>query len=234
MRPRQSMRPHPQTPGAGRAVGCVRRFSRETVRPIPRTRSCSTWGALAHARAGASARAHALLDRAQAPRGEAADRLGRNPELARPPVRRTKSIVRPTRRTQRRSPSARARNIWRPTRCGRDPYPGINAATLSLIARRPLGGAALAQRDRRNASPSGTLDAPAGTMRPWARRCSSSGKFDRAARSYASAYAQIARATRAAWRRCGGRCACSRAPFRKRPTRCGNCPPPTWSRSPAT
>src|SRR5258706_339722 len=89
------------------------------------------WGALAHARAGAGSRAHALLDEAQkSPRSSAvsADILSLRGRLwkdayGRAPERAAATAV-----------GQRARDEYLAAfTLARDPYPGVNAATLSML-----------------------------------------------------------------------------------------------------
>ncbi len=105
---------------------------REAVAAHPHDGALLYLGALAHARAGAASEAHALLDRAQAAatseperladilslRGRLwKDRLHRGPDA--------------TGRRDDRTP--RARRLSRGLGVAHDPYPGINAATLSML-----------------------------------------------------------------------------------------------------
>ena len=148
------------------------------------------WGALAHARSGASKTAHALLDQAEAAGSMAPGQSGRYPEPARAPVEgRLSARARPAR--ERRAMAERARRrvsgrLW----LQHDVYPGINAATLSLLlGDRP---AALSWRSRSSrGSPRrsaahvlGRCDAGRGAARARPIR---PGR-----QSYASAYAQSA------------------------------------------
>lgn len=98
------------------------------------------WGALAHARAGAMHQAHALLDQAQAAAGHSsaplADILSLRGRLWKDALHRAPEGG------QAREWAERARREYLAAYAlQRDPYPGINAATLSML----LGDVAAAQ-----------------------------------------------------------------------------------------
>jgi len=104
---------------------------REATATQPADAELLYWGALAHARAGASSRAQALLDEAQAA-PQASSRLsdilslrGRlwKDAFARAPESATASALAKRARDQYLAAYAQAR----------DPYPGVNAATLSML-----------------------------------------------------------------------------------------------------
>jgi hypothetical protein len=117
-------------------------------------------GALAHARAGAESAAHALLDRAQ--RASGADEIALRGEILALRGRLWKDALH--RATPGRAAdgfAARARDEYLAAYAiERDPYPGVNAATLSLLLgdaerARALAGAAEATLAARGATLSG-------------------------------------------------------------------------------
>ena len=143
------------------------------------------WGALAHARAGATHEAHALLDRAQAAATGEPDLLpdilslrGRlwKDALHRAPGGRDAAAI--AERARREYLAAYALH--------RDPYPGVNAATLSMI----LGDRAKARRLAREIADA--LAAQTSTRTCWDYATAGEaqlllGQYDRARRSYAAA-----------------------------------------------
>jgi class 3 adenylate cyclase len=106
---------------------------REALATHPDDAGLLYWGALAHARAGASHQAHALLDRAQAAAARApellADILSLRGRLWKDELHRAPGAIDATAIAER----ARREYLAAYALHG-DPYPGINAATLSLIA----------------------------------------------------------------------------------------------------
>jgi class 3 adenylate cyclase len=113
---------------------------REEIAQSRRDAALLYWGALAHARAGATSEAHALLDQAQAAAGDASERLADILSLR-------GRLWKDAFHRAPESPGAtaiaeRARKEYLAAYgLQRDPYPGINAATLSLL----LGDRAAAQ-----------------------------------------------------------------------------------------
>jgi hypothetical protein len=101
------------------------------------------WGALAHARAGATQRAHSLLDEAQPRAMSAPGRLGDILSLR---GRLWKDrLHRMTDSAAARGWATRARDEYRAAYAlEHDPYPGINAATLSLLLGESVPAKALA------------------------------------------------------------------------------------------
>jgi len=90
------------------------------------------WGALAHARAGATCTAHALLDRAHAhaneDRAHLVEILSLRGRLWKDALERASGTA------SAKIPGERAREEYlRAFAIARDPYPGINAATLSML-----------------------------------------------------------------------------------------------------
>ena len=145
-------------------------------------------GALAHARAGATARARALLDEAQragaASSDPLADILSLRGRLSKDEFHRAPDA------TGARALAARAREDYCAAYAiASDPYPGINAATLSLL----LGERAAAEGLARQIVARLAQVAP---FSCWDHATMGEallvlGQFDRAAQSYAAAYAQI-------------------------------------------
>jgi Adenylate and Guanylate cyclase catalytic domain len=144
------------------------------------------WGALAHARAGASAVAHALLDRA----GQASPSTHLVPEILSLRGRLWKDAVhgRAKLDARGRAAASRAREQYRAAYAhSARPYPGVNAATMSLLLgdraeARSLARAVLARL------------APRKRLSPWdhATRAEAQlllGHVSRARASYAAAYA---------------------------------------------
>src|SRR3954453_22703733 len=105
---------------------------REAIARWPSDGELLYWGALAHARAGALRTAHAILDRADA---AIPPQRPRRPDLLSLRGRLWKDAF------ERASAAACAREPGDPARdeslrtfaIARDPYPGINAATLSML-----------------------------------------------------------------------------------------------------
>jgi class 3 adenylate cyclase len=147
------------------------------------------WGALAHARSGASKRAHALLDQAQAAsdaRDHLADILSLRGRLWKDAYQRAPDHA------EAKTMAAHARQEYLAAYGLRhDVYPGINAATLSLLLGDRAAALTLAQeivaRLTGHASPRTFWDhATVGEAQLVL------GHFDQAVQSYASAYAQVA------------------------------------------
>ncbi|MEO8304926.1 MAG: adenylate/guanylate cyclase domain-containing protein [Betaproteobacteria bacterium] len=147
------------------------------------------WGALAHARAGAAKQAHALLDEARAMASEAPERLSDilslRGRLWKDRLHRAHDTV------TAREMAERARNEYLAAYALRgDPYPGINAATLSLL----LGDRPTAEKLAREIS--AALGAQLAPRTCWDHATSGEaelllGQFDRARTSYAAAYAGV-------------------------------------------
>lgn len=146
-------------------------------------------GALAHARSGAAAEAHALLDRAQAAPDAAArlsDILSLRGRLWKDALHCAPAGADATRIAhEAREQYLAAWNL------GHDPFPGINAATLSILAGEPDAARALAQEvfarvGARGAAPDAWDHATAGEALLLL------GRVDDARRSYASAVAAAA------------------------------------------
>ncbi|MEO8564932.1 MAG: TRAFs-binding domain-containing protein [Betaproteobacteria bacterium] len=147
-------------------------------------------GALAHARSGASKRAHALLDQAEAAAGNGqehlADILSLRGRLWKDAYQRAPD------KPEGRTMAERARQEYLAAYAlEHDVYPGINAATLSLLLGDRPAALTLAQQivarltglpSRRTLWDDATLGEAQLVL----------GQFDRAAQSYASAYAQSA------------------------------------------
>ena len=147
------------------------------------------WGALAHARSGASNRAHALLDQAEAAgNGQAhlADILSLRGRLWKDAYQRAPD------KPEGRAMAERARQEYLAAYAlERDVYPGINAATLSLLLGDRPAASTLAQQIVARLTERGTKrtfwdDATLGEAQLIL------GQLDQAARSYASAYARSA------------------------------------------
>jgi len=147
------------------------------------------WGALAHARSGASKRAHALLDQAEAAghgQEHLADILSLRGRLWKDAYQRAPD------KPEGRSMAERARQEYLAAYAlEQDVYPGINAATLSLLLGDRPAASTLAQQivarltskaSRRTFWDDATLGEAQLVV----------GQFDQAARSYASAYARSA------------------------------------------
>jgi hypothetical protein len=145
-------------------------------------------GALAHARAGASDRARTLLDEAHALAGGASDRLvdilSLRGRLSKDEIHRAPDAA------SARALAMRAREDYLAAYAlAGDPYPGVNAATLSLLVGDRSAAEALAQEIvQRLAKGTPATCWDHATM---GEALLVLGEFDRAARSYASAYAQI-------------------------------------------
>ncbi|HEV7413521.1 MAG TPA: TRAFs-binding domain-containing protein, partial [Casimicrobiaceae bacterium] len=162
---------------------------REEIANHPGDATLLYWGALAHARSGASTRAHALLDQAEAAgnaRDHLADILSLRGRLWKDAYQRAADHVKATTIAEQ----AR-REYLAAYGLGHDVYPGINAATLSLL----LGdrGAALALAGEIIA----TLTAQASPRTFWNHATLGEaqlvlGQFEQAGQSYASAYAESA------------------------------------------
>jgi class 3 adenylate cyclase len=145
------------------------------------------WGALAHARAGAAKMAHALLDRAQAAGspapGRLADILSLRGRLWKDAFHRALDGA------VAMGLGERARGEYLAAyQLQRDPYPGINAATLSLLLGDRAAATSLAQEI------AGTLAAQKTPRTCWDHATAGEaalllGQFDRARQSYAAAFA---------------------------------------------
>ena len=156
---------------------------------IPATQSFSTCGALSHARAGATKEAHALLDRALALATDAPEQL---PDILSLRGRLWKDGLHRARDDATATDMAtRARNEYLAAYAlQRDPYPGINAATLSLLLGDRSAALALAREI------AAKLDALSTPRTCWDHATSGEaelllGRFDQAAKSYAAAYASL-------------------------------------------
>src|SRR3989454_3836162 len=104
---------------------------REAVATHPGDAELLYWGALAHARAGAGNRAHALLDEAQkSPQSSSrlADILSLRGRLWKDAFARAPEHPAATATAQRAQDEYLAAYAL-----ARDPYPGVNAATLSML-----------------------------------------------------------------------------------------------------
>ncbi len=104
---------------------------REAIATHPADAMLLYWGALAHARSGAWKRAHALLDQAEAAgsaRDDQADILSLRGRLWKDAYQRAPD------KPEARTMAERARQEYLAAyRLRHDVYPGINAATLSLL-----------------------------------------------------------------------------------------------------
>jgi tetratricopeptide (TPR) repeat protein len=146
-------------------------------------------GALAHARAGATVRARALLEDAHrvgaADPVRLADILSLRGRLSKDELHRISDA------NEGRALAKRARDDYLAAfAIAQDPYPGVNAATLSLLLGERAAAEALAQQivaRLAQVAPFGCWDHA--TM---GEALLVLGQFDRAAQSYAAAYAQIA------------------------------------------
>lgn len=145
------------------------------------------WGALAHARAGATHQAHVILDQAQAAATRApehlADILSLRGRLWKDELHRASDASTIAERARREYLAAFA--------LARDPFPGINAATLSMI----LGDHAEARRLAREIADA--LAAQTSTPTCWDYATAGEaqlllGQYDEARRSYAAAAAHAA------------------------------------------
>jgi hypothetical protein len=146
------------------------------------------WGALAHARAGAGNRAHALLDEAQKapPSSRLADILSLRGRLWKDAFNRAPE------RSAATAIAQRARDEYLAAYAlARDPYPGVNAATLSML----LGDREAARTLANEIS--GRLAAPSQSSTCWDYATAGEvalllGAIDRARESYAAARALAA------------------------------------------
>ena len=107
---------------------------REVIGAAPDNCELVYWGALAHARTGATHEAHALLDRAQ-PGAEQAGAIALLVEILSLRGRLFKDALHraPGRRDAARLAELAREQYLAAYRLRRDPYPGVNAATLSLL-----------------------------------------------------------------------------------------------------
>jgi hypothetical protein len=159
---------------------------REAIAVHPADADLLYWGALAHARSGATHQAHALLDQAQAATAHASQRL---PDILSLRGRLWKDAL-------HRAPEApgsaemaeRGRKEYLAAYAlQRDPYPGINAATLSWLLGDRIAARKLAQEIVAR------LDEQATPRTCWDHATSGEallllGRFDDARRHYAEAY----------------------------------------------
>jgi len=159
---------------------------REAIAQHPGDAELLYWGALAHARAGAAKTAHALLDRAQAAAltpGRLADILSLRGRLWKDAYHRAPDGAAAI------GLGERARDEYLAAyRLQRDPYPGINAATLSLLLGDRATATSLAQEI------AGTLAAQRTPRTCWDQATAGEaalllGQFERARESYAAAFA---------------------------------------------
>ena len=194
-------------------------------------------GALAHARAGATSEAHALLDRAQAAAPDCAGAAVGHPEPARPAVEGRSSTARRTRRTRRRSPGAPATNTSPRGRCCAT---RIRASTrrrcrcCSATARRPGLAQTIAAASRRSCRrrdrdgaprpvPARPPRRPAGIRSPPAKPRCCWGTSTRRGNAMRPRM-RSPPATPAASRRCAGSSCCSRACCPRRQRCCRSFP----------
>jgi hypothetical protein len=162
---------------------------RQAIAAHPGDAELLYWGALAHARAGAGARAHALLDEAQgSPQAASrlADILSLRGRLWKDAFARA---LEPAVATEI---AKRARDEYLAAYAlARDPYPGINAATLSML----LGDGDDARRLATEIA--ARLPPPSGSSTSWDHATAGEtalllGAFDRARERYAAACALAA------------------------------------------
>ena len=162
---------------------------REAVATFPLDADLLYLGALAHARAGAPHRAHALLDQAQAVATAGSDGMV---EIVSLRGRLWKDALHRAREWNGAKEYARlALEQYRAAHALRnDPYPGVNAATLSMLLGDSTSAERLAQeiiaRFAEQKAPRAAWDhATIGEAELLL------GRFDRASESYAAAYAQV-------------------------------------------
>ena len=172
---------------------------REQIATHPGDSGLLYWGALAHARAGAAHRAQALLDEAQAlPQASSrlADILSLRGRLWKDALHRTlpgtaSSESGAPLHDEARAAAAHARDEYLAAYAiAQDPYPGINAATLSML---------LGDRTRASSLAQEVAGRLAGQVTPrscWDHATAGEAQlllaeFDRALQSYAAAYALI-------------------------------------------
>ncbi|MGC1818701.1 MAG: tetratricopeptide repeat-containing protein, partial [Casimicrobiaceae bacterium] len=184
---------------------------REQITAHPGDAQLLYWGALAHARAGASQRARALLDEAQSKLNEARD-VSAAPTRPDPPRAQSPSLladilslrgrlskdalarVLQGARTDEtdlrvRTLATRARDEYLAAYAlAQDPYPGINAATLAMFAGNPAQAGTLAQEI------AGELSVRMSPLDCWDHATMGEaalllGEFDHAVHSYAAASA---------------------------------------------
>ena len=162
---------------------------REAIATHPADAMLLYWGALAHARSGAWNRAHALLDQAEAAgsaRDDQADILSLRGRLWKDAYQRAPD------KPEARTMAEQARQEYLAAyRLRHDVYPGINAATLSLLLGDRVAALALAGEIV------ATLTAQASQRTLWDHATLGEaqlvlGHFERAGQSYAAAYAQSA------------------------------------------
>ncbi len=187
----------------------LRRVPRSRRAAIPAMPSCST-GVRSRTRAPARrSEAHALLDRAQP---LVADDPGLLTEILSLRGRLWKDrLHRAQDATARANGRSRARDEYLAAYAlQRAPYPGINAATLSLLLGETRRRAGSRARDRCGDSPRRRRRSRAGITRHWAKRrsCSATSTVRATAMRPRT---RAPRPTPAASRRCAVRCACSRA-----------------------
>ena len=163
---------------------------RQAIAAHPGDAELLYWGALAHARAGAGARAHALLDEAQgAPHAASrlADILSLRGRLWKD------AFARASEPAAASAIGKRARDEYLAAYAlARDPYPGVNAASLSIL----LGDGETARRIATEIA--ARLPAPSQAMTSWDHATAGEtalllGSFDRARERYAAACALAAR-----------------------------------------
>ena len=162
---------------------------REAIANHPGDAELLYWGALAHARAGAGNRAHALLDEAQkSPQSSSrlADILSLRGRLWKD------AFARAPEQTAATAVAQRARDEYLAAYAlAQDPYPGINAATLSML----LGDRDAARTLANEIA--GRLAAQSEAATSWDHATAGEvalllGAFDRARESYAAARALAA------------------------------------------
>ena len=162
---------------------------REAIANHPGDAELLYWGALAHARAGAGSRAHALLDEAQkSPQSSSrlADILSLRGRLWKDAFARAPEHPAATATAQRARDEYLAAYAL-----ARDPYPGVNAATLSMLLGDCDAARALASEV------AGLLAAQAAAATCWDHATAGEaalllGALDRARESYAAARALAA------------------------------------------
>jgi tetratricopeptide repeat protein/adenylate/guanylate cyclase family protein len=162
---------------------------REAIANHPDDAELLYWGALAHARAGAGSRAHALLDEAQ----QSPQSFSRLPDILSLRGRLWKDAFgRAPERADATAVAQRARDEYLAAYAlARDPYPGVNAATLSML----LGDGDEARTLANEIA--GRLAAQAEVATCWDHATVGEtalllGAFDRARESYAAARALAA------------------------------------------
>jgi Adenylate cyclase, family 3 (some proteins contain HAMP domain) len=159
---------------------------REAIAERPDDDELLYWGALAHARAGAARTAHALLDEAEERPGLARERLADILSLRGRLYK--DAFDRAPRRAESAVLAARARDQYVAAYAiAQDPYPGINAATLSMLLGDRPAALQLAREIAARLLPRVASDAT-WDLATAAEAQLLLGHFDDAARLYADAY----------------------------------------------